>query len=166
MKKPEEILTEAKRLIAEARDGAAVEELRIRYLGKKGELTALLRSMGEIELEARKAFGMAVNSAKDALETRLAERKQEFAASGRSLRLAAEKIDVTEPGRPVYAGTKHLITLTIEEICGIFTNMGYSITEGPEVETVFYNFDALNAAPNHPSRELSDTFYISDEILL
>ena len=166
MKKPEEILTEAKRLIAEARDGAAVEELRIRYLGKKGELTALLRSMGEIEPEARKAFGMAVNSAKDALETRLAERKQEFAASGRSLRLAAEKIDVTEPGRPVYAGTKHLITLTIEEICGIFTNMGYSITEGPEVETVFYNFDALNAAPNHPSRELSDTFYISDEILL
>ena len=166
MKKPEEILAEAKKRITEARDGAAVEELRIRYLGKKGELTALLRSMGEVAPEARREFGAAVNSARDALEAHLAERRLEFETAGRSLRLAAEKIDVTEPGKPVTIGTKHLITLTIEEISGIFASMGYSITEGPEVETVFYNFDALNAAPNHPSRELSDTFYISEEILL
>jgi len=166
MKKPEEILAEAKRLIAEAQDGAAVEELRIRYLGKKGELTALLRSMGEVAPEARREFGAAVNSAKEGLEAYLAERKAEFASAGQSLRLVSERIDVTEPGRRVPTGTKHLITLTIEEISEIFTNMGYSITEGPEVETVFYNFDALNAAPNHPSRELSDTFYISEDILL
>jgi phenylalanyl-tRNA synthetase alpha chain len=166
MKKPEEILAEAKALVENAQDGQAVEELRIRYLGKKGELTAILRSMGQLAPEERKELGMTVNKVKNDVESLLAGKKQVFDAAGRGLRLAAERIDVTEPGRQIPAGAKHLITSTIEEISGIFMSMGYSVTEGPEVETVFYNFDALNAAPNHPSRELTDTFYISDDILL
>ncbi|MDR1815125.1 MAG: phenylalanine--tRNA ligase subunit alpha [Clostridiales Family XIII bacterium] len=166
MKKPDEILAEARGALEQAQDAQAVEDVRIRYLGKKGELTALLRSMGEIAPEERKAFGQAVNTAKDALETLLQERKEAFASAGRSAQLAAERIDVTEPSRTVPAGARHMITQTIDEIAGIFMSMGYSVTEGPEVETVFFNFDALNAAPDHPSRDMSDTFYISDDILL
>jgi len=82
------------------------------------------------------------------------------------MRLMAEKIDVTEPGRVHMPGTRHMITITIDEICAIFQSLGYSVTEGPEVETVFHNFDALNAAPNHPSRDMSDTFYITEGTLL
>ncbi|MDR1797044.1 MAG: phenylalanine--tRNA ligase subunit alpha [Clostridiales Family XIII bacterium] len=166
MKRPEEIFEEARALIEKAADGAAVEELRIRYLGKKGELTALLRQVGEIAPEERKAFGQLVNKAKSDVEQLITERKKAFEQAGQGLRLKAERIDVTEPGREIPAGARHMITQTIDEIVGIFMSMGYSVTEGPEVETVFYNFDALNASPNHPSRDLSDTFYITEDVLL
>ncbi|MDR3304910.1 MAG: phenylalanine--tRNA ligase subunit alpha [Clostridiales Family XIII bacterium] len=166
MKKAEEIFAEAKGLIERAADPAAIEELRIRYLGKKGEVTQILKGMGQLAPEERKEFGMKVNRIKADVEGLIEDKKRGFEQAGRSLRLAAEKIDVTEPGRDVPAGTKHMITITIDEISGIFMNMGYSVTEGPEVETVFHNFDALNAAPNHPSRELTDTFYITENTLL
>jgi len=162
----EKIFNEAKALIEGAGSPEAVEELRIKYLGKKGEVTALLKSMGTIAPEERKAFGMQVNKLKQDVEALIETKKSSLAGEGRQARLAAEKIDVTEPGRAHSPGTRHMITITIDEICAIFQNLGYSITEGPEVETVFNNFDALNSAPNHPSRDMTDTFYITENTLL
>jgi len=162
----EKIFEEAKKLIEEAATSEVVEDLRIRYLGKKGEVTALLKSMGTIAEEERKAFGMQVNKLKQDVEALIEAKKGELAGAGQSVRLTAEKIDVTEPGRVPAPGTKHMITITIDEICAIFQNIGYSITEGPEVETVFNNFDGLNSAPNHPSRDMTDTFYITENTLL
>lgn len=166
MRSPEEILEQAKKLIEETSSYEAVEELRIRYLGKKGEITALLKSMGEIAAEERKAFGMKVNKLKQDVEASIETKKALLANAVKSARLEAEAIDVTEPGRRLPAGTKHMITVTIDEISQVFMNMGYTITEGPEVETVFNNFDALNAAPDHPSRDMTDTFYITENTLL
>lgn len=162
----EEILAE----LAQGLDGAdtagAVEELRIRYLGKKGEVTALLKSMGTLAPEERKDFGMRVNKLKQEAENLLETKRKAIEGGDRQRRLAAERIDVTEPGKAHLPGTKHIITITIEEISAIFMNLGYSVTEGPEVETVFFNFDALNAAKDHPSRDMSDTFYITEDTLL
>ena len=166
MRTAEEIFAEAKELIARADLTAAVEELRIRYLGKKGEVTALLKSMGALAPEERKSFGMKVNRLKQDIETFIETKQSELAAVGQQLRFSVERIDVSEPGRTNKPGTKHLITQTIDEISRVFLNLGYSVTEGPEVETVFYNFDALNAAPNHPSRDMTDTFYITEDTLL
>ncbi|MCL2111402.1 MAG: phenylalanine--tRNA ligase subunit alpha [Clostridiales bacterium] len=166
MKTPEEIFAEAKALVESADTPAAVEELRIRYLGKKGEVTALLKSMGGLAPEERKSFGMQANKLKQDVEALLEAKQGVLAEAGQGLRLAAERIDVTEPGRIYEPGTKHMITITMDEISGIFMRLGYSITEGPEVETVFNNFDALNAAPDHPSRDMSDTFYITEDTLL
>ena len=166
MKTPEAIFEEAKQLIEAAEIPAQVEDLRIRLLGKKGEVTALLKSMGTIAPEERKAFGMLVNKLKQDVETLIESKKSTFAEAGQQTKLNAEKIDVTEPGRIHEPGTKHMITITIDEIVGIFRSIGYSVTEGPEVETVFHNFDALNAAPDHPSRDMSDTFYITENTLL
>ena len=166
VKTPEEIFAEAKQLIESVDIPATAEELRIKYLGKKGEITALLKSMGSLDPEERKAFGMRVNRLKQDVEELIERKKKALAAAGQSIRLASEKIDVTEPGRVAMPGSKHIITITIDEISGIFINLGYTVTEGPEVETVFHNFDALNAAPNHPSRDMSDTFYITENTLL
>ena len=166
MKTPEAIFEEAKQLVEAAENPAQVEDLRIRLLGKKGEVTALLKSMGTIAPEERKSFGMLVNKLKQDVETLIESKKNTFAEAGQQIKLNAEKIDVTEPGRIHEPGTKHMITITIDEIVGIFRSIGYSVTEGPEVETVFHNFDALNAAPDHPSRDMSDTFYITENTLL
>ncbi|MDR1068517.1 MAG: phenylalanine--tRNA ligase subunit alpha [Clostridiales Family XIII bacterium] len=160
------LLAEAGRLLGEAESEADIEAVRIRYLGKKGELTAILRSMGSLDPEERKRLGAEANRVRDAIGALISEKKAERAASENDRRFAAERIDVTEPGRAYRLGQRHPITQTIDEISEIFASMGYSITEGPEVETVFHNFDALNAAPNHPSRDLSDTFYITENTLL
>jgi phenylalanyl-tRNA synthetase alpha chain len=161
MNTPEAILAEAKELIENVTDEASAEALRIKYLGKKGEITALMKTMGSLSPEERKTFGLQINTAKASVEAWLEEKTSRFAAEARSLRLKAEHIDVTEPGLEIPAGAQHPITIAIDEISRIFMNMGYSVVEGPEVETVFNNFDALNAAPNHPSRDMTDTFYIS-----
>ena len=166
MRTAEEIFEEAKELIKNANIPAIVEDLRVRYLGKKGEVTALLKSMGSLAPEDRKDFGMKINKLKQDVEAFIETKQRELAAAGQQLRFSAEKIDVSEPGRINKPGTKHLITQTIDEICAVFLNLGYSVVEGPEVETVFNNFDALNAAPNHPSRDMTDTFYITENTLL
>jgi phenylalanyl-tRNA synthetase alpha chain len=163
---PEILLAEAGRLLGGAGSEADIEAVRIKYLGKKGELTAILRSMGSLDPEERKRLGAEANRVRDAIGALISERKDEIAASEHDRRFAAERIDVTEPGRAYRLGQRHPITQTIDEISEIFASMGYSITEGPEVETVFNNFDALNAAPNHPSRDLTDTFYITENTLL
>lgn len=160
------ILRETKKRLTSAETSSEVEEIRVKILGKKGSLTEILRSMGSLDLEIRKAVGKQANSVREEIECLIKDRMDHFKDKAKQQKFKKEHIDVTEPGIQKPLGSKHPITITIEEISGFFMSMGYSIAEGPEVETVYYNFDALNAAPNHPSRDLTDTFYINDDILL
>jgi len=160
------ILQDAREQLQKASTIAETEEIRVRLLGKKGQLTEILRSMGSLAPEERKELGKAANSARAEIEALLEEKFEALKERQKAERFIKEKIDVTEPGVRYSLGMKHPITITINEISRIFMNMGYRITEGPEVETVFNNFDALNAPPNHPSRDMTDTFYISENILL
>ncbi|MDR2089674.1 MAG: phenylalanine--tRNA ligase subunit alpha [Clostridiales Family XIII bacterium] len=161
-----DILNEAREQIENAANRSETEEARVRFLGKKGRLTEILRSMGTLDPEERKALGKLANDARAEIEGMLTRKFEKVKAAEHALRFSAEAVDVTEPGAPLRIGAKHPITRTIEAISRIFMRMGFSVTEGPEVETVFNNFDALNAAPNHPSRELTDTFYITEDTLL
>jgi len=142
------------------------EDLRIKILGKKGSLTEMMKGMKDLSAEQRKEFGAAANTARAEIEKKINEKIEYFKELKKQAEFAAEKIDVTEPGVVKKLGTKHLIQITIDEISKVFMNMGFSVAEGPEVETVFNNFDALNAGPNHPARDMSDTFYITEDILL
>ena len=161
-----EIALKAKEQILRADSIQDAEALRIEYLGKKGKLTDILKSMKDLAPEERKSFGQLANQTKAQIESALESRMKELKALARDLQLKAQTIDVTEPGIPAALGTRHLITQTIDEITKIFMSMGFSVSEGPEVETVFNNFDALNAGPNHPARDMTDTFYITDDVLL
>ncbi len=161
-----EIALKAKEQILGAESIQDAEALRIEYLGKKGKLTDILKSMKDLAPEERKSFGQLANQTKAQIESALESRMKELKALARDLQLKAQTIDVTEPGTPASLGTRHLITQTIDEITKIFMSMGFSVSEGPEVETVFNNFDALNAGPNHPARDMTDTFYITDDVLL
>ncbi len=160
------ILQAAKEQLANAATLAEVNDVRVKYMGKKGEVTQILKGMGKLPPEEKKELGQAANKVRNEIEELVNERMAEVKAAAKEAQFKAEKIDVTEPGKAVQAGVKHPVTLTIEEISKVFMNMGFSIVEGPEVETVFNNFDGLNAGPNHPARDPSDTFYISDDILL
>ncbi len=144
----------------------AAEELRVKLLGKKGALTDIMKSMKELAPEQRREFGAAANRARADIEAKINEKINYFKELKKKAELEAETIDVTEPGVIRKLGTRHLISITIDEISRVFMNMGFSVAEGPEIETVFNNFDALNAGPNHPARDMSDTFYISEDILL
>ncbi|HWQ77724.1 MAG TPA: phenylalanine--tRNA ligase subunit alpha [Anaerovoracaceae bacterium] len=160
------ILQEAKEQLQKASTITETEEIRVRLLGKKGQLTEILRSMGSLSPEERKEFGKAANSARAEIEALLEEKFDSLKELQKADQFIKEKIDVTEPGVRYNLGVKHPITITIDEISRIFMSMGFRIAEGPEVETVFNNFDALNAPPNHPSRDITDTFYISQNVLL
>lgn len=160
------ILEEAKKQLSEAASPEMAEEIRVKVLGKKGKLTEILRSMGSLGAEERKEVGKRANEVRGEIENLLDEKMTELKEKKKQARLAAEVIDVTEPGQIKELGVKHPITQTIDEMSKIFMNMGFEIVEGPEVETVFMNFDALNAGPNHPSRDLTDTFYITDNTIL
>ena len=142
------------------------EDLRVKILGKKGALTELMKGMKDLSPDDRKEFGAAANKARNEIETKINEQINHFKELKKQAEFAAEKIDVTEPGIVKPLGTKHLISITIDEITKVFMSMGFSVAEGPEVETVFNNFDALNAGPNHPARDITDTFYITDDVLL
>jgi phenylalanyl-tRNA synthetase alpha chain len=156
-----EIFTEGEAAIAAATDTRALEEVRIRYLGRKAELPNLLRSVASLPAEERAATGKAANQARNALEQAVQRRGRELAATELDQRLAADQLDVTLPADPLPAvGRSHLITSTRREIEDVFIGLGFNVAEGPEVETVYYNFDALNHAPTHPSRLLTDTFYV------
>jgi phenylalanyl-tRNA synthetase alpha chain len=160
------ILEEAQQQTEKASSLVEMEDIRVRLLGKKSQLTEILRSMGKLSPEERKELGLEANTVRSTIEGLLEEKLKEVKDKTRSQQFEAEKIDVTEPGISCDLGTKHLITITIDEISRIFMSMGFSVSEGPEVETVFHNFDALNAPKNHPSRDQSDTFYITEDILL
>lgn len=161
-----QILEDAKKQLNEVSSMQDAEDIRIKVLGKKGQLTEILRSMGGLAPEERKELGMAANKVRADIEGLLDETFSQLKEKAKEAKFKAEKIDVTEPGKPFHVGTKHPLTITIEEIARVFKSMGFSLSEGPEVETVFNNFDALNAGPNHPARDWTDTFYINDDILL
>lgn len=160
------ILEEAKAQLQQAASVSDVDDVRVKLLGKKGKLTEILRGMGKLSPEERKSTGQMANSVRSEIEGLLERRFADIKAAAKEAKFKLEKIDVTEPGKDVTLGVKHPLTITIEEISKVFMSMGFSIAEGPEVETVFNNFDALNAGPNHPSRDMSDTFYITEDILL
>ena len=144
----------------------AVESLRVKYLGKKGEITAILKEMGKLSAEERPVIGQVANKVRESIEGSISSKKEELKAIEKQKKLAEEVIDVTMPAKDVKVGKKHPISQIIDEVSEIFMGMGFSIAEGPEVETVENNFDALNAPIDHPSRDMSDTFYINSELLL
>jgi len=152
--------------IAAAQDVCALQELRVRYLGKKGALTEILRGMGSLPPEERPRVGELANEVRRTLEAALAERQVVLERAALEARLAAERLDVTLPGRPVPAGARHPLVQVIEEIEDIFIGLGFEVAEGPEVESDYYNFEALNLPKDHPAREMQDSFYITGEILL
>lgn len=160
------ILQEAREQLSKAATIAETEDIRVKVLGKKGQLTEILRSMGKLSPEEKKSLGMAANQVRGEIENLLSEKFNAVKEQAKQAKFKAEKIDVTEPGKKITLGAKHPLTVTIEEISRVFKSMGFSIAEGPEVETVFNNFDALNAGPNHPARDMTDTFYITKDTLL
>lgn len=148
--------------IAAAGDTSALEQVRVGVLGKKGTLTGYLRSMGQVPKEERAAVGKAVNEVRVAVEQALEAGKALLEQAELSARMSAAAVDVTLPGRAQQIGSRHLITSIIEEVSEIFLGMGYSVVTGPEAETDYYNFEALNAPADHPSRGMQDTFYLVD----
>ncbi len=162
-----EIRAEGEAAVAAAGSASEVEELRVRYLGRKSELTGMLRSIGELPPDQRGPVGKGANQVKQVLEALLDEREGALGASELDERLRTDAIDVTLPGDPPAApGHLHLITETRREIEDVFLGLGFSVAEGPEVEYDHYNFTALNHPPDHPARMLADTFYFSDDVLL
>src|SRR5437016_9136327 len=167
MERIQELRAEGESAVAAAGSAAELEELRIRLLGRKAELPQLLRGVRDLPPEERGPVGKAANGARAALEALIAERSAQIDAEELDARLRADRVDVTLPGDPVQPiGRLHLITQTRREIEDVFLGLGFDVAEGPEVETVHNNFDALNHAPNHPAREWTDTFYVSDDVLL
>jgi phenylalanyl-tRNA synthetase alpha chain len=145
----------------------ALEELRVRLLGRKAELPNLLRGVGELPPEQRGQVGKRANEVRRELEGRLDDARERLDASELDTRLAADRVDVTLPGDPPQpVGRLHLMTQTLREIEDVFIGLGFTVLEGPEVETVHYNFDALNHTPTHPARARSDTFYVADDVVL
>lgn len=152
--------------IKNSKDLKMLNELRVKYLGKKGELTQVLRGMGSLSPEERPVIGSLVNQIRDELEILIEDKEKEFKKAELQKRLETESIDVTEPSKKVDLGSLHPITQIIDEIEEIFLGMGYEIADGPEVEKAIYNFDKLNIPPDHPARDIQDTFYITDDIVL
>lgn len=152
--------------ISNSKDLKELNELRVKYLGKKGELTLILRGMGGLSPEERPVIGSLVNELREKIENLIQEKEKEFKNQELLKRLENENIDVTEPSKKVNLGSLHPITRIIEEVEEIFLGMGYEIADGPEVEKAIYNFDKLNTPPDHPARDVQDTFYITDDIVL
>lgn len=162
----EHIKATADELIAKAASAAEVEELRVRFLGKKGEVTAILKQMGKLSAEERPVIGQLANQVRADIEQMLEQTKTDLEAKALDLRLAGETLDVTLPGQKKALGKKHPLTIVLDELKEIVVGMGFEIATGPEVELDYYNFEALNIPKDHPSRDTQDTFYISDNVLL
>jgi phenylalanyl-tRNA synthetase alpha chain len=153
-------------LLREVANPQDVEQIRVRFLGKKGELTAMLKQMGQMPPEERPEFGQMVNRLRAQLEERIADasgRVKEAALEGL---LAIETVDVTLPGKAPKQGRRHPMSVVLDEVYDIFLGMGFSVVDGPEVETTYYVFDALNTDPHHPARDWQDTFYVNDTTIL
>jgi phenylalanyl-tRNA synthetase alpha chain len=144
----------------------SLTDFRVKYLGKKGSLTAVLRGLGDLSAEERPLVGQVVNQIRTELEELINTRTADFKTAELNERLASERIDVTLPGRSRALGHKHPLTLTLNRIKAIFMRMGFEIADGPEVESDYYNFEALNLPKDHPARDMQDTFYITDDLLL
>src|SRR5919199_1257376 len=163
----DQLRAEAEAAVRSAATTAELEELRVRYLGRRSELTAVLRGIGDLPPEERGPLGGAANAVRRALETQLAERTRELEAAELDERLVRDAIDVTLPGDPPPGeGRLHLVTQTRREIEDVFVGLGFAVVEGPEVEFDYYNFTALNFPHDHPARAMQDTFYVTDEVVL
>lgn len=162
----EAIRARALERLQNAEDLTALEEARVQLLGKKGELTAILKSMGQLSPEERPAMGQMANEVRAAIEEKLAARGAALKAAMAEQKLRMETIDVTLPGTPIREGHRHPLNLVLDEIKEIFLGMGFDVVSGPEVELDYYNFEALNLPPDHPARDTQDTFYITDKVLL
>ena len=155
----EQIRQEALAALEAAGDAQELDALRVKYLGKKGALTALLKQMGKLSPEERPVMGQLANEVREALTGALERRQRELEAAALDCRLKTETVDVTIPGTPVRIGHRHPMYIALDEIKDIFVGMGFTVLDGPEVELAEYNFDRLNAEEGHPSRDWSDTFY-------
>lgn len=164
--KIEEIKLIAKESIDNANDLKSLDEIRVKYLGKKGELTAILRGMGAVSPEERPILGSLVNKAKEELEALITDKEAHFKAQELEKKLESERIDITLPAEKVRRGSKHPINRIIEELEDLFVSMGYDVVDGPELETDEYCFERLNLPKGHPARDMQDSFYISNEYLL
>ena len=162
----EQIRKNALEALDAATDPKAVEDIRVRFLGKKGELTAILKQMGNLSAEERPTMGQLANEVRSCIEEGVDICTERLSAATLAVRLASEKIDVTMPGKPHPLGKQHPLNLVLDEVKAIFMGMGFDIATGPEVEYDYYNFEALNIPKEHPARDTQDTFYITDNILL
>ena len=160
------ILEVAKSAISAADSEQIIEELRVKYLGKKGELTALLKQMGSLSPEERPKMGQLVNEAKSQIETLITEKAKELKEKATELKLAAETIDITMPAKTVKKGKLHPLNTVLNDMIDIFQSMGFDVVDGPEVETDHYNFECLNVPADHPARDMQDTFYLAENLLL
>ena len=149
-----------------AQDLKVLDAVRVKYLGKKGELTAILKQMGKLSAEERPVIGQLANQVRADIEQMLEQTKTDLEAKALDIRLAGETLDVTLPGQKKPLGKKHPLTIVLDELKEIVVGMGFEIATGPEVELDYYNFEALNIPKDHPSRDTQDTFYISDNVLL
>jgi phenylalanyl-tRNA synthetase alpha chain len=152
--------------LKQVNSNAELEALRVEFLGKKGQLTSILKQMGKLSPEERPVMGQLANEVRGFLEDSLTKRSEQINALETAQRLKAEKIDITMPGKKYTLGHKHPLSIVLDEVKDIFLGMGFSIATGPEVEWDYYNFEALNIPKNHPSRDTQDTFYITENILL
>lgn len=157
---------EALKAVQEVQDLKQLNDIRVHYLGKKGAITEVLKGMGKLAPEERPKIGALANEVRDLILSNIEEKKAALEEAEIEQKLLAEKIDVTLPGRPVLTGNHHPLTRVIEEIEDLFIGMGYTVAEGPEVETDYYNFEALNLPKGHPARDMQDSFYITEELLL
>ncbi len=161
-----EVKARAEKLLQEAVSIEKLNDLRVKTLGRKGEITLLLRSLKDLSPEEKAELGMAANNFKMQLEEMINKKTEELKQQEMEKRLIAEKIDVSLPGLPFMRGSKHPLTRVYEEIRDIFVGMGFNIAEGPEIELDYYNFEALNVPRDHPARDMQDTFYIDEDIVL
>lgn len=162
----EKLVAEAGNQIAQADELAQLDEVRVRYLGKSGLLTAQLKQLGALPKEQRPAAGQAINKAKQELESAISIRKQGLGQEALQQRLSSESVDVSLPGRGQDSGGLHPVTRTMERINKLFANAGFKVAEGPEIEDDFHNFEALNIPAHHPARAMHDTFYFDAHLLL
>lgn len=164
--KLEALKQEALAQLQEVTDPQSLNDLRVKYLGKKGALTEILRGMGSLSAEERPVIGQIGNEVRGAIESVITSKQEDFQRKETEERLRAEKVDVTLPGRKMAQGSIHPLSRVIQDIEDIFIGMGYRVAEGPEVETDYFNFEALNLPKNHPARDMQDSFYLTDDLLM
>ncbi|MBQ5765456.1 MAG: phenylalanine--tRNA ligase subunit alpha [Clostridia bacterium] len=164
--KLEQIKAAALAELASAEDSKAVEELRVRYLGKKGEITAILKQMGSLSPEERPKMGQLANEVRADIENAISTAMAEMGKKAQELRLKKETLDISIPGTVKEVGSLHPLNSTLDKLIDIFKSMGFDVVDGPEVETDYYNFEALNVPADHPARDMQDTFYLSENMLL
>ncbi|MBN2809024.1 MAG: phenylalanine--tRNA ligase subunit alpha [Deltaproteobacteria bacterium] len=160
------LLIEARNLISQAVTLDELETLRVNFLGRKGSLTVLLKGLSELPVERKPVLGKLANQIKEQLQGDLDKARQELEKAELERQITAGAVDVTLPGRRQFSGTTHPVTRVTEDVCAIFTRLGFSVAQGPEVELDYYNFEALNIPQDHPARQMQDTFYVSDDVVL